>query len=255
MLYFIIFIFIYASVVITLSLLSAKLLRHYFPKMRYLLFIIIFIIGGLALTPVPIHGGFSILLFDLLDEARRDFHAYIDSRKKQEIQQKIISRYNGYLKVDSETQIPNQKDWSIIETHNQKALLDRKSGLIWSKEVAQISGYNESTLKEAERRCHDLKPNGYWALPNDSEAFYIWKNKGSSLFQDGLNIWLVRVVVSNDQFAVVGMSRFETFGKRNPPQVYGVRCVALSQLAPRQGYISSDIPLGDWNDYQLSKSK
>jgi hypothetical protein len=34
-----------------------------------------------------------------------------------------------------------------------------------------------------------------------------------------------------------------------------LRCVALSERAPRGGYQSADIPLALWNSYQLSKGE
>lgn len=252
MYYFILFLLIYVSVVVVVSIFLSRILSKVFPKIKYGIYLLIFILAGLAVTPMPMHGGFSFLLFDLIDEARREFENHIDDRKKQDIQHKIISRFSGKLDVEVGDR---NNTWSIVHVNDQVAFFDHKSGLLWTREIGQINGYNESTLSLAEKLCQNIKPHGYWVLPNDAEAFYIWKNKGQTYFNDGLNIWLVRVVISDDQTAVVGMTQLEHLGKKNPPQVFGVRCVALSKTAPREGYLTKNIPLGEWNEYQLSKNK
>jgi hypothetical protein len=33
------------------------------------------------------------------------------------------------------------------------------------------------------------------------------------------------------------------------------RCVALSEQAPRRGYLADDLPLSLWNSYQLNKGE
>lgn len=51
------------------------------------------------------------------------------------------------------------------------------------------------------------------------------------------------------------MTQINKSAEKNPPQVYGVPCIGITEKAPRSGFQAKDIPLPEWNEYQLSKSR
>ena len=82
------------------------------------------------------------------------------------------------------------------------------------------------------------------AVPRNAE-FYFLARAG---MLDGR--WLAEVFLAPEGISVPGLQQR---GQARHQSAVGVplRCVAVTPPAPRSGYSSSDIPLDDWNRYQL----
>jgi hypothetical protein len=103
-------------------------------------------------------------------------------------------------------------------------------------------------LDQARAFCADIEPKGFWALPTEAELSLFWKAGGyrfSPLADYGTAGLLENVDLQTEMLSL-RISRNGT---------YAFRCVALGPGAPAAGYSSKDIPLEEWNAYQLQKTK
>ena len=138
------------------------------------------------------------------------------------------------------------ENWMLIETETgTEGWLDVKSGLIWSKPLP----WNRSsrpTLEEAKSFCRNFEPSGYWALPTAGERFLFWQNGGETVSPSGSLGTLSALVDTRLQME---MPQIDLGNGRG----FYIRCVARSERAPPRGYTKDDIPIDEWNQYQIEK--
>lgn len=197
--------------------------------------------------PMPIHGGFTIVLEELIANYRNNQRLKQDQDKEVEesrFMETLRERFVDSLPYVEKEQV--SENWIFIETETgTEAWLDVKSGLIWSKALP----WNRSsrpTFEEAKSFCRNFEPPGYWALPTAGERFLFWQNGGETVSPSG-SLGTLSVLV--DTRFQMEMPQTDLGNGRG----FYLRCVARSGNAPLHGYTKDDIPLDEWNQYQIEK--
>lgn len=183
------------------------------------------VVLAIVLTPLPVrHGGVTLLVPTMVREGLRELRQPRDTEEVAPRDPHIDSRFLGYLPDGSAT-----GHWR-----------DEASGLVWSGRVGGVPGLGPDTLTDAQTMCARLEPPGYWAVPRSAE-FYLLARAGRV---EGP--WLADLFVMPG-----GISVAARVGRGPDHGDLGVRCVAVTPPAPRGGYVTADIPLEEWNRYQL----
>lgn len=219
-------VYVVAALVSTIAI--ARLARRFFPRLRLFPLVIGLSLVALALTPVPTRHGLLFLLPELVSEGSRELSRARAARQDRQREARLESRFAGYL---PEEHLPGR--WR-----------DPATGLVWTGQVASVPDISRGSLRQGQALCADLVPRGYWAVPRNAE-FYLLARAGRL---DGR--WLAEVFLAPEGISVPGLQQR---GQARQHSAAGVplRCVAVTPPAPRSGYSSSDIPLDDWNRYQL----
>jgi hypothetical protein len=217
------FVALYVAVVAGGSYAVVRLLARRFPRLRVPAAAAALIVCGLAFTPVPIHGGFVFLLPELLSEGWRELRAEREEGVRERREERLASRFAGYLEGAALS-----GGWR-----------DPASGLVWSETLQEVHAVDPESLAQAKGACAQREPKGYWALPRDAE-FYLLSKAGRAS-----GAWLAEGFLWPEEVSFPKLVRFE--GAPRPQ----VRCVAVTPPAPLRGYLSSDIPLEEWNRHEL----
>lgn len=208
--------------------------------------------------PVPIHGGFTffgeVLVDELYDEWRR-VEAKQEERKDQRFMSALETRFAGALNVERvETQTGS---WSTIILRNgESAWLDKQSGLVWSAPRTLTTTSVLASIDAGKTLCRQLKPGGYWALPTEAERYQFWRANGRTHLPHKVSPAMAVIVDENKGIELPSVSLpAKRSGNNSTPGTTQlmIRCVARGPDAPLRGYIRSDIPLSEWNRYQLAK--
>jgi hypothetical protein len=205
------------------------------------------VITALLLLPIPIHAGFTflaeILVHELKDEWRQAEVVQKDERKAA-FAAKLAGRFRGRLPLPMTEQAGVH--WRTFPRGGSgRGWYDPGSGLIWT-DVLALEGGIAPGLEQVRAVCGKQEPPGFWALPTEAELSLFWKAGGYDVSPQG-SFGLVGLLEDADlQTELLTLQR----GRDGS---YGVRCVALGPAAPLSGYAQKDIPLADWNRYQLRK--
>lgn len=199
--------------------------------------------------PIPIHGGFTFLVEVMLSELRSE-RARIEQTERKErkeaFREKLAARFRGQLALQAREQTAEQLS-SFTTAGGTRGWYDGRSGLAWTDMLALEHTGAPPDLDRAKAFCAELEPEGLWALPTEAELSLFWKAGGyrvSPLAGFGTAGLLENVNLQTEMLTL----RTSRNGR------YALRCVALGPGAPAAGYSSRDIPLEEWNAYQLQKT-
>jgi len=211
-----------------------------------------------VIWPIPIHGGFTflgaIMLDELSDQWQRAEEKLV-ARKDERFLQGLETRFAGVIHYEGATVLAG--DWSTVTlSGSDAAWLDNHSGLVWSEPQVLTTDNPLGALKAGKALCRDYAPAGYWALPTEAERYHFWRAEGQRYLPHKVSPAMGTIVDESMGMMLPSVS-LPTSGSANNRE-QGVtqltlRCVARGPTAPVRGYIRSDIPLSEWNRYQVAK--
>jgi len=231
------FIALYAVVVAGLAWAAARLVPGRWRRGRLPVFYGAVALIAVACLPVPIHGGFLLLGPEVARETwaewRRSRAVAAEARRETHAD----ARFAGWLPADAVGD-----GWR-----------DPATGLVWSPAIWRVDAITPAALAEGQRRCAARPPSGYWALPRNAEFFWLARTDRAEgawladafLWPDGVSL-PARLTLGRGAEAEAAAP-----DQRGAPDVTEVRCVAVTPPAPVRGYRSADIPLAEWNAFQL----
>lgn len=217
----------FAAAALVLAALLVLLCRL-FPRVRRTWVGVIAGAVAIAMTPLPGHGTMMLLFPTMIVEGLRESRAPRDAPQAALDEAELETRFEGYL-----SDARAREHWR-----------DTASGLVWGDRVATVPDVSPASFSQAQLACRALKPRGYWAVPRTAEFYFL--SKAGRL--EGT--WIAELLVAPGSGPVAAQVRRDAAAARNGPGL-AVRCVAVTPPAPRRGYLTSDIPLDDWNRYQL----
>ncbi len=207
--------------------------------------------------PIPIHGGFMFLGEAMYHEWSRERHRQIDqvaAQKKADRVAALSERFAGVLPLSQQT--PLNDGWDQVLTESGTAgWLDRRSGLIWSDWLVVGESDTLPALEPALARCANVAPPGYWALASEAEQVTAWLHDGATVLSPapGASLSYSHDVERGTRWPAYQLRGSDNRGGGASRQFHA-RCVARTRDAPPGGYTRRDIPLDEWNRYQLAKS-
>jgi hypothetical protein len=203
---------------------------------------------ALLFCPIPVHGGFTFVLEMLVRELRQQqvvFQEQVDTSRQQAFLQRLEQRFAG--PIPHAAVAPAHDGWQpvTIAGSGPAAWLELGHQLIWS-EAFLWQEATDFTLDKPKAFCSGLAPAGFWALPSEAEMVLFWRAGGAQV--GGPTINAVSFSIDEKLLQEIPSVHLGRNGHRF------LRCVARTEQAPARGYIDSDIPLADWNSYQLAKT-
>jgi len=214
--------------------------------------------------PIPIHGGFTFLgaiMFDELRDEMKRVEEVHEARKDQRFLQGLEARFAGVIEYERVVELAGS--WSTLTlSTGGVAWLDKDSGLIWSTPLMLTTDAPLTSLEAGKTLCRKQAPAGYWALPTEAERYQFWRAAGRQhlphkvapamgyIVDEGLGMELPSVSLPPKRS---GNNRTPGINTTSGAKQLMLRCVARGPAAPARGYIRSDIPLPEWNQYQLAK--
>jgi hypothetical protein len=243
------FFVLYAGLALLLGVMVFRLLRRRGWLVALLLSLLCLGILGLFF-PVPMHGGFTFPLEIAWHELKRVQWQQEENgsdEKRLAFKQQLERRFATVIHLSAAKSVA--KGWSSTQKDDgEEAWLDEESGLLWRAPQAVNSGGQMLTLDEAKEFCHAQPRQGYWSLPTEAELALFWRHGGHRLMP-GTGQSSTALLADDDlQIEMATHYRGRVAGQ-------AVRCVAITDVAPRGGYHGRDIPLALWNDYQLNKGE
>lgn len=208
----------------------------------------------LLLWPIPIHGGFTFFGEVVLHEwqSSRRLHAAAAALAKRDAHRDhLTARFRGELPITSSVTI--DADWAQVATADgSRGWHDLRSGLVWSDWLALPTGAGLPDLATARRPCADLPPAGYWALANEAEHVVLARHRPPAAVPPAPGS-VVSYVAEAASTLELPTYRLNQSGAPDSARTYFVHCVARTAGSPARGYVREDIPLAEWNAYQLGK--
>ena len=207
--------------------------------------------------PIPIHGGFTFLGAIMIDELRDELarvETVHEAHKDLRFIQGLETRFAGVVEYGHVVELAGS--WSTVTLPTGGvAWLDNHSGLIWSTPLVLTTEAPLLALEAGKTLCRQQTPTDYWALPTEAERYQFWRAAGRQ--------HLPHKVAPAMGYMVDEAMGMEIPSVSLPPVNSGnnrtrgaiqlmLRCVARGPAAPARGYIRSDIPLSEWNRYQLA---
>jgi hypothetical protein len=247
-----VFLAFYLFYVALALLLSVKLFRLFRRRGRVVaLLASTMSLGILGLFfPIPIHGGFTFPLEIAWHELQREQwqqQAQRKDEKRLDFMRKLEQRFAGALAVAEIKR--SDSGWILgVLPRGDDVWLDEVSGLWWRAPQSVSADQRLLTLDEAKAFCHEQPPQGQWALPTEAELALLWQHRGHQRMPGGGQSSTALMVDTSLQLELATHYRGRVAGQ-------ALRCVALSEQAPRRGYLADDIPLSLWNNYQLNKGE
>lgn len=221
------YLIVYFILAASIAALTASLAGRTCPKVHRAGVGATVLLVALALTPIPIHGGFLLLVPELISEGLREREARREQAHVASIKVRLNDRFEGYLP----------------DTVGPAHWRDASSGLVWTEQIGVVPSYSPESLSVGRRLCRALEPVGHWDVPRSAE-FYFLERAGRL---EGA--WIADAFVMPGEIAMPSL-----ISRRAGPmsgQEIPLRCVGVTLPAPRGGYLSSDIPLEAWNRFQL----
>lgn len=208
----------------------------------------------LLLWPIPIHGGFTFL-------GEVAWHEWQNNRRLQATaaaqaarsahKDRLAARFRGELPIVSNTPVDGR--WALITTTDGgRGWHDLASGLIWSDWQPLPGSASLPDLAAARRPCAEHPPAGYWALANEAEQVLLARH-GPPLGMPPAPGSVVSYVAEAGTSFELPSYRLARAAPDGATRTFVVRCVARAAGAPARGYVREDIPLAEWNAYQLGK--
>lgn len=213
------------------------------------------LMSGVVLAwPIPIHGGFMFLgelLYRELSRATSGSHDESRARGAAARQ-----RFAGELSFSVSERLSER--WQrVVVNGDVPAWYETYSHLLWSDWLGVESAGRLPSLGLAMQRCARYPPAGYWSLVNEAENYLLW--------QSGARQWLPPATVSSvaQRIDLQPGLVMPAYHMRNSssnsgqagstPRRFVLRCVARGAGASMNGYRREDIPLDEWNRFQLRK--
>jgi hypothetical protein len=226
---------LYAVVVAAIGWMAARVVPRRWPWLRAPVVIAATAVAAVACIPIPIHGGFMLLgpeiAREAVDEWRRSRAATAEIRRETRLDRRFA-------------------DWLPADAIGD-AWRDPATGLVWTGPIGEPAEVTAAGLDAARRRCAELAPAGYWALPRTAEFFWLARSERAE------GRWLGELFLWPEGLSLptlVPLSRPRDAAVATQPAAAAmapVRCVAVTPPAPVRGYRSDDLPLADWNAFQL----
>lgn len=232
------FIGLYVVVVAGLAWAAARLVPRRWLGGRAPVFYTAAALLAVACLPVPIHGGFLLLGPEVARETWAEWRRSRATAAEAQREQAADARFAGWLAAEA-----IGDGWR-----------DPATGLVWSPAIWRTSEITPEALAEGRRRCAARVPASYWALPRNAEFFWLARTDRAEgawladafLWPDGLSL-PTRVTFARRR----ALPADATPDQRGGPDGTDVRCVAVTPPAPVRGYRAADIPLAEWNAFQL----
>lgn len=214
------------------------------------------LVSLVGLTPIPVHGGVTLVGQVLYHELLAHFdHA---SRTEPVITQETgqnSPRFAGALAFSPLGQLAHP--WSeVVDDYGNRGWLDAASGLIWSNWTLLESDAAMPPLPLAKAHCARKDPIGYWALASNAEEALMWQAGGHQYLEKATTNTMSYSLDSSFGLELPSYRLHSPSSNQEPrteKRVFSVRCVARSADAPQDGYSQRDIDLELWNTYQLNK--
>jgi hypothetical protein len=214
------------------------------------------------LWPIPIHGGFTFLGDELyteitnwLQETRLRREAFIGDR--EEAPRK--PHYGGPLDIAVVQEL--SPEWFFILVNGKvPAWHHATTGLLWSEWLALAPTEGHPELGEAKARCQHHAPPGRWELASELDNYLLWRTDGDRFLPAAPASSMS--YLSEETLAM----ELPTYDLRRPAGSQGqapfpsrsrrffVRCITGAPGVPLARLSRQQIPLDDWNRYQLSKN-
>jgi len=247
-------------IILSLSMVAYKLCRRWG---RFRAGVSAGLTFGVAILvwPIPFHGGFTFLFATIWHDISHSYQEHMEITETYQ-KDKFLSQLNSRFKAPL-TVFPRQRlnpNWVEVQLpQGMRARLDESSKMLWSEPIALEPTAEFPSLDSAKSVCSELPPLGHWALPTEAEYYTIWRSGGTDVLSH-TELTIVSYIV-DEQFEL----ELPTFDMRKKSvnrhtdaasptgSSFAVRCVARTANAPERGYIKSDIPLDEWNRYQLQK--
>lgn len=206
----------------------------------------------LLLWPIPIHGGFTFLGEVAWDEWQNNLRlketAARQARHDAHLEQ-LAARFRGELPVVSRSAIESR--WALVVTaEGSRGWHDLQSALIWSDWLPLPPGPMQPELAAARRPCAELPPAGYWTLANEAERALLARHGDRTPVPPAPGSMVSYVAEATSTLELPTYSLAKPSGSR---RAFFVQCVARAPGSPTRGYVREDIPLAEWNRYQLGK--
>ena len=214
--------------------------------------------------PIPIHGGFTFLgsvLFDELHNEWQRLEKKQAERKDQRFMLGLEARFAGVIDVSRIDELTGS--WSEVTlVTGEVAWLERHSGLVWSAPLSLATNMPLAAIEDGKNLCRELAPIGSWALPTEAERYQFWRAAGREHLPHKVAPAMGYIVNEDMGMELPSVSlpakKSGNISALEKSEIQGVtqlmlRCVARTPDAPARGYIRSDIPLSEWNRYQLAK--
>jgi hypothetical protein len=230
-----IFLGLYLGAVATTAWLVARLLRRWAPGVRIAAVVAVLVLATAFFAPIPTHGGFILLGPEVAREAVAEWRRSRATTAEIRRETRLDRRFVDWLPADAVGD-----GWR-----------DPVTGLVWSGAIGEPAPITPAGLEDARQRCAGLTPAGYWALPRTAEFFWLARSDRAS------GRWLADAFLWPEGISLptlVPLSRSAGPPATGQPLAAGgaaVRCVAVTPPAPVRGYRSDDVPLSDWNAFQL----
>jgi len=220
-------------------------------------------IAGLVLTglvllwPIPIHGGFTVLaevIYRELEHSLTQWGQRQTRAKRAAFATRMEARFAGPLDLNMVERM--SQDWYRVQTRGGSyAWYDAGTGLVFSDWLGLDPSPALPSLDAAKERCRTQSPEGYWALISEPENFLLWRAGERSPLPPAPASTVSYLV---DESLDMEMPTYALRGSADntgslAPRRFVVRCVARTTAAPAGGYVRLEIPLEEWNRYQLSK--
>jgi hypothetical protein len=145
----------------------------------------------------------------------------------------------------------------VLVQGGQPAWYESDSLLLWSDWLLFEPDAALPSLASAKEHCRSYPPEGHWALASEMENYLLWKSGGDQLLPDAPASSVSYLV---DEQTGLELPTYNLRGYADNAgqwssehRVFVARCVARGPGAPPAGYARWDIPLEEWNRYQLSK--
>lgn len=212
------------------------------------------------LWPIPGHGTFTFLgemLYWELDRALDRRARETKQQKKREFVEQVETRFYGPLNFSVTERLSD--NWYRVRVDGTlPAWYDTDSRMLWSEWLPFEADASLPSLEVAKARCQSHQPHGHWALISEMENYLLWKSEGRKLLPRAPASTVSYLVDENLGMEMATYALRKSAANTNQQSTayrdYVVRCVARGPDAPPGGYVRKDVPLEEWNRYQLSKS-
>jgi hypothetical protein len=226
---------LYAAVVAGLGWTAARLVPRRWPWLRAPGVVAATAVAAVACIPIPTHGGFMLLGPEVAREAVGEWRRSRVATAGIHREQRLDRRFAEWLPAAAVGD----------------AWRDPATGLVWTGPIGAPTPITPDGLAEARARCASLAPAGAWAVPRTAEFFWLARTDHAS------GRWLADAFLWPEGISLptlVPLSRPDgpvAAGQPSGPGDAAVRCVAVTPPAPIRGYRADDVPLAEWNAFQI----
>ena len=219
--------------------------------------------GMVLLWPVPIHGGFTFLgeiLYRELGRALEQRAGDAGQRQTEAFTRQIEARFAGPLEFSVTERL--SEHWSrVLIGDNGSVWHHGSSDMLWSEWLPLDTQSPLPSLDSARARCRQYPPSGYWALISEAENYLLWKSRAYELLPPAPVSTISELIelrppmrTPTYDLRTASPDANQRGGRRiGEPRSFVVRCVARGPHAPAGGITRKDIPLAEWNRFQLLK--